>query len=65
MIVVLFSMLQMAEICKSPFDQNSEYDVHVKEEIDIQSFLASLALYHDAPLEEGEEPAANGHVNES
>ena len=63
MIVVLFSMLQMAEICKSPFDQNSEYDVHVKEEIDIQSFLASLALYHDAPLEE--EPEANGHINES
>ena len=53
-IAVLFSMLQMAEICKSPFHQNSEYDVQVKEEIDIQSYLASLALYHDTPLEESE-----------
>ena len=53
-------MLQMAEICKSPFDQNSEYDVQVKEEIDIQSYLASLALYHDTPLEESE--VNNGHI---
>ena len=45
-------MLQMAEICKSPFDQNSKYDVQVKEELAVQSFTASLALYQDTPLEE-------------
>ena len=45
MIAVLFSLLRMAEICESPFNYDNDHDnVHVKEEIDIQLFIGSLAL---------------------
>ena len=46
-LMVLFSLLRMAEICESPFDYDNVYDVHVKEEINIQLFIGSLALYQD------------------
>ena len=46
MIAILFSLLRMAEICESPFNYDNGHDnVHVKEEIDIQLFIGSLALY--------------------
>ena len=48
-LMVLFSLLRMAEICESPFDYDNYYDVHIKEEIDIQLFIGSLALYQDTP----------------
>ena len=38
-------MLRMSEICESPFDYDNYWDVHVKEEIDIQLFIGSLSLY--------------------
>ena len=44
-LTVLFSMLRMSEICESPFDYDNYWDVHVKEEIDIQLFIGSLSLY--------------------
>ena len=49
MLIILFSLLRMAEICESPFDYDNVYDVHVKEEINIQLFIGSLALYQDTP----------------
>ena len=48
-VMVLFSLLRMAEICENPFDYDNYYDVHIKEEIDIQLFIGSLALYQDTP----------------
>ena len=48
-VVILFSLLRMAAICRNPFEGTSTYDAHVKEEIDVQLFIGSLALYHDTP----------------
>ena len=48
-LVILFAWLRMAEVCRSPFDGDSVYDVHVEEEIDVQLFNASLALYRAKP----------------
>ena len=39
----------MAAICRNPFDGSSSYDAHVKEEIDVQLFIGSLALFQDTP----------------
>ena len=39
----------MAAICRNPFDGSSSYGAHVKEEIDVQLFIGSLALFQDAP----------------
>ena len=47
--VILFSLLRMAAICRNPFEGTTTYDAHVKEEIDVQLFIGSLALYHDTP----------------
>ena len=44
----------MAEVCKSPFDGDSSYDINVEEEVDVQIYLGSLALYLDE--EPGIEP---------
>ena len=48
-VVILFSLLRMAAICRNPFEGTTTYDAHVKEEIDVQLFIGSLALYHDTP----------------
>ena len=45
-IIVLFAWLRMAEICSSPFDGDSLYDLDMKKAMDIQIFNASLALYN-------------------
>ena len=44
-IVIIFAMLRTAAICRSPFDGTNVYDMRVKEEIDVQLFTGSLALY--------------------
>ena len=49
MIIVLFSMLRMAEVCRTPFDYDTQHDVHVKEELNDQLYIGSLALYQDTP----------------
>ena len=35
----------MGEICTSPFDGDSFYDLNMKKAMDVQIFNASLALY--------------------
>ena len=42
--MILFSWLRMGEVCRSPFDGDSVYDLKVLQEIDIQIYTASLAL---------------------
>eukprot|EP00093_Oithona_nana_P000390 00390.XXX_1520_1077_1 [CDS] Oithona nana genome sequencing. len=44
-IIVLFAWLRMGEICTSPFDGDSFYDLNMKKAMDVQIFNASLALY--------------------
>ena len=48
-IIIIFALLRMAAICRNPFDGTSSYDAHVKEEIDVQLFIGSLALFQDTP----------------
>jgi len=43
-LMILFSWLRMGEVCRSPFDGDSVYDLKVLQEIDIQIYTASLAL---------------------
>ena len=37
----------MAEVCRNPFDGDSHYDINVEQEVDVQIYLGSLALYLD------------------
>ena len=48
-IIIIFALLRMAAICRNPFDGTSSYDARVKEEIDVQLFIGSLALFQDTP----------------
>ena len=43
-LIILFSWLRMGEICRSPFDGDSIYDIKVLKEIDHQIYTSSLAL---------------------
>ena len=43
-LMILFSWLRMGEICASPFDGDSIYDLKAIEIIDSEIYAASLAL---------------------
>jgi hypothetical protein len=42
--VILFAWLKMAQVCNSPFDGDSVYDVNVENELDQSIWAASAAL---------------------
>ena len=48
-VVVMFALLRMAEICKSPFHHSVYYDLNIREEIDVQVFIGSMFLCEDNP----------------
>ena len=55
----------MAEICRSPFDDDKHYDVDVIGELDKQLYDASAALFSSRPWntkDEKKSPTDNGKI---
>ena len=42
--IILFAWLKMAEICKSPFDGDMNFDFDLADELDKNIWAASVAL---------------------